>query len=177
MKKLRNKPGCGTVRKIHLFGMALLCACILTAADECGSVTAGQEAGSSGAGFMQQIAGKEWKLIELRLSDAIVMLDRDRLSPGMSDIFTMSIDNERISGRGSPNRYFSSYRVEANNALTINAVASTLMAAINTEAPHIQEQDFFRYLERVQRWAVNGNRLELYSSDARGRALVMVFVD
>ena len=139
--------------------------------------TEAAQAGSSGADHLRTITGKEWKLVELRFSERTVILNRNELSSEMRDILTMNIDTNRVSGRGAPNRYFTSYRAEANNALTFQPIASTLMATIFFEPQRIREEEYFQYLSRVTRWNLNRNRLELFSTEANGRELVMVFAD
>ena len=139
--------------------------------------TEAAQTGSSGADHLRTITGKEWRLVELRFSERTVILNRNELSSDMRDILTMNIDNNRVSGRGAPNRYFTSYRAEANNALTFQPIASTLMATIFFEPQRIREEEYFQYLSRVTRWNLNRNRLELFSTEANGRELVMVFAD
>jgi heat shock protein HslJ len=129
----------------------------------------------AGSEYVTSISGRSWKLIQLRFSDRTVVLNRNELSGGMEDIFTLNIDNERISGRGAPNRYFSSYRAGANNALTILPIASTLMASIFSDPERIREVDYFKYLGNVKSWRLSQNRLELVSVDAGGRELIMVY--
>ena len=145
-----------------------------------GTGTAGnvpQTASSTGANYLTTISGKTWKLTEVRFPDRTVVLNRNELTGNMSDIFTMIVDNDRISGKGAPNRYFSSYQAGSNNALTIMPVASTMMASLIFDPQRIQEHDFFLYLSKVKSWKINQNRLELTSVDANGKALVMIFTN
>ena len=135
----------------------------------------GAASGSSGANYVTSISGKTWKLTELHFSDKTVVLNRNELSSSDADIFTMTIDGERIGGKGAPNRYFTAYQAGANNALTIQPIASTMMASIITEPQRIREQDYFQYLGKVKNWKINQNKLELTSTDKNNKALVMVY--
>ena len=141
-----------------------------TVAPSQGAVT-----GSTGANYIASISGKSWKLTELRFTDRTVTLNRNELPADQADIFTLNIDNERISGRAAPNRYMTSYQAGANNALTIQPIASTMMALIVIDPQRIQEPEYFLYLGKVKSWKINQNKLELTTTDTANRALVMVF--
>ncbi|MCL1929198.1 MAG: META domain-containing protein [Treponema sp.] len=131
--------------------------------------------GSTGANYVTSISGKSWKLTELRFTDKTVTLNRNELSADQADFFTLTIDNERISGKAAPNRYMTSYQAEANNALTIQPIASTMMALIVSDPQRIQEPEYFQYLGKVKSWKVNQNKLELTTADAANKVLIMVF--
>ena len=135
----------------------------------------GVTAGSTGANYLTSISGKTWKLTELRFSDRTVVLNRNELSSSDADIFTMTVDGERIGGKGAPNRYFTAYQAGANNALTIQPIASTMMASIISDPQRIREQDYFQYLSKVKNWRIVQNKLELTSADKANKSLVMVY--
>ena len=132
-------------------------------------------AGSTGANYVTSISGRSWKLVELRFADRNVVLNRNELTGSEVDIFTMTINNDRISGMGAPNRYFTAYQAGTNNSLIIQPIASTMMAAIYTDPRRIREAEYFQYLGKVKSWRINQNRLELTSADAANRPLIMVF--
>ena len=131
--------------------------------------------GSTGANYVTSISGKSWKLVELRFTERTVVLNRSELTTSETDIFTLTVDNERISGKGAPNRYFTSYQAGTNNTLTIQPIASTMMASIASDPQRIRESEYFLYLGKVKSWKINQNKLELTSADAANRAVTMVF--
>ena len=131
--------------------------------------------GSTGANYVTSISGKNWKLVELRFTDRTVVLNRSELTTNEADIFTMTVDSDRISGKGAPNRYFTAYQAGANNALTIQPIASTMMASIVSDPQRIRESEYFQYLGKVKSWRINQNKLELTSADAANKAVTMVF--
>ena len=141
------------------------------------SGTAGQGTvtGSTGANYLTSISGKSWKLVELRFVDRTVTLNRSELSADQADIFTLNIDNEKVSGKAAPNRYMTSYQAGANNTLTIRPIASTMMALIVTDPQKISEPQYLQYLGKVKSWNINQNRLELTSADAANQTVIMVF--
>ncbi|MDR0402824.1 MAG: META domain-containing protein [Treponema sp.] len=144
-----------------------------------GSRSAQQQAGSQQAGGPAQaavasIAGKEWKLLELRKGTAVTVIDRGRLErDGFGDLFTINF-GERVTGKAAPNRFVAPYQAGANNALAIQPPAGTLMASIY-DPERIREEDYFQYLINVKSWKLVRNRLELYSSDSDGRETVLVY--
>jgi len=146
------------------------------AATGTGSTTAqGTVTGSTGASNVTSISGKNWKLTEIRFTDRTVALNRSELPADQADIFTLTIDNERISGRAAPNRYMTAYQAGANNALTIQPIASTMMALIVTDPQRIQEPEYLQYLGKVKSWRINQNKLELTTTDTANQAAIMVF--
>ena len=146
-----------------------------TGGTQAASGTQGGATGSTGANYVTSISGRNWKLTELHFTDRTVTLNRNELTGDQADFFTLAIDNERISGRAAPNRYMTSYQAGANNALTIQPIASTMMALIYTDPQRIQEPEYLQYLGKVKSWRVNQNKLELTTTDAANKELIMVF--
>jgi heat shock protein HslJ len=159
-----------TVKKILLVtGLFMLCGMILTSAGNCGGKTPSQEEISS-------IGGKEWKLIELRKGDKVTVIDRGKLeSDGFGDFFTINF-GERVTGKAAPNQFMAPYQTGADNAVTIQPPAGTLMASIY-DPERIREKDYFQYLINVKSWKLVQGRLELYSSDPNGQETVLVYGD
>jgi heat shock protein HslJ len=142
-----------------------------------GSRPVQQQAGSGTAqAAVSSIGGKEWKLIELRKGSVVTVVNRKKLeSDGFGDFFTVNF-GERVTGKAAPNRFTAPYQAGANNALTIQPPASTLMASIY-DPERIREQDYFAYLVNVKSWKLTQGRLELYSSDLNGKETVLVYGD
>ncbi|MDR0447777.1 MAG: META domain-containing protein [Treponema sp.] len=140
-----------------------------------GTLDSAAQAGSTGSNFLKTILKKTWKLTELKFSDRTVVLIRKELPKDMKDIFTLSITNERISGRAAPNRYFTVYQAGDNNALTITPIASTMMASIFLTPQRVREEEYFQYLGAAKSWKINRGKLELYCTDSDNKDLIMVF--
>lgn len=135
----------------------------------------GQGADSTGADYLKTIIGKEWKLVELRLSDKTILLDRKKLSSeGAGDFFTMKIDKTRLSGKAAPNRYNTAYRAGPDNSLTLLPVITTLMAT-SYDPERLQEREYYQYLEKVKSWKLNQKKLELYTTDANNMDAVLIY--
>jgi hypothetical protein len=129
----------------------------------------------NGADFLKPISGKEWKLVELRLSDKIVLLDRAKLkSEGSGDFFTMTLDKSRVSGKAAPNRYSAPYQAGPDNTLTFLPMISTLMAT-SFDPERLQEREYYQYLAKVKSWKLNQKMLELLTADANNKDAVLVY--
>ena len=124
---------------------------------------------------LNDVEGKEWSLTELRTAGNTVRIDRSKLdAANINSSFTISFQEGRVSGIGWPNRYFGPYTVGSGDALTISdALASTMMAAF-IELDELKEHEYYAYLAKVTRWAVQDGKLELYST-TDGRETVLVF--
>jgi heat shock protein HslJ len=155
-----------TVKKVLLLtGLFMLCGMILTGADKCKG---------SGQEVFAFIGGKEWKLMELRKGDEVTVIDRGKLeSDGFGDFFTINF-GERVTGKAAPNQFMAPYQTGADNAVTIQPLAGTLMASIY-DPERIREKDYFQYLINVKSWRLVRSRLELYSSDSNGTETVLVY--
>jgi heat shock protein HslJ len=123
------------------------------------------------------VRGREWYLLEVRGPSETVRIDRTALEArGMGDIYSLRFSEERISGKGAPNRYTAPYSAGKDRIFALKPAAATLMAAI--EAPGgLGEDAYFSYLNRISRWSLNGNMLELKTSGKQGGETVLVFIE
>jgi len=165
----------GNMRKIYTLGVFLVCGLLLIGADDCKSMNSDQSADNNKGDILKTIIGKEWKLVEIRLSGKTVILDRAKLNAeGKGDIFTMTIDSSKLSGKAAPNRYSTAYQAGPNNSLTLLPVITTLMAPI-FEQEYLKEQEYYQYLGGVKSWKLNQKTLELYTTDADKKEAVLVY--
>jgi heat shock protein HslJ len=120
--------------------------------------------------------GKVWALEEVVTESGSIVINRRKLeADGMGDVFTLEADAERISGKGSPNRYFSSYSLGEDQEIAISPIAGTLMMSM-VESEGLQEREYYNYLEQANQWLLTGDRLELWSETAEGDQAILVFV-
>ena len=139
-----------------------------------GTSASGQASSGGEVKTLNDVEGKEWSLLELRSAGTTVRINRSKIdAANISDSFTISFQDNRVSGMGWPNRYFGPYTAGSGDALSIGNVASTMMAAF-AELDELKEHEYFAYLSNVTRWAVRDGRLELYSSSG-GRETTLVF--
>jgi heat shock protein HslJ len=136
----------------------------------------GAPAHDGGAEFARDVEKTEWILSEFRVAGKTVQADRRKFEANnMGGIYTITFEEDKVNGMGAPNRYFGPYQAGDNNALTLQPVGSTMMAAIVTDPQRITAPPYFQYLSKVKSWKVNQNKLELTGSDTANKPLTMVF--
>ena len=131
--------------------------------------------GCGSAPQFSDVTGKEWRLIEVRTQPHNIVLDRTTLrAEGFGDIFTLRLDAERMSGVGAPNRYTAPFTLAENQAIRVQPVAGTLMAAFH-EPEKLNEREFFVYVQNAYRWNLANGRFELYTRGDDGTEATLVF--
>ena len=131
---------------------------------------------ASGPKF-SDVSGVEWKLTDVKIADKNINFDRAKLTAdGFAQIFTLTFNTDRISGTGSPNKYFAPYTLGKKLAITVQPVAGTLMASILTQPEKLKENDFFTYISNTYEWNLVDGKLELHSKTADGKDVVLIFV-
>jgi heat shock protein HslJ len=136
---------------------------------------AGGARAKQGAPRFDEVRGKDWKLVEIRTGSVVVPLNRQRLeADAMGDVYTLRFDADRISGKGAPNRYFGPYELGDGDRLILSGIARTLMMGIN-QPEELKESEYFDYLDRITRWGIGSDRLELFTETPEGQEAVLVF--
>jgi heat shock protein HslJ len=123
------------------------------------------------------VQGKVWALDEIVSDAGGTVINRQKLElDGMGDVFTLRVDADenRISGKGTTNRYFSPYTLGDDHEISISPIAGTLMMSF-VEPEGIQEREYYNYLEQVNQWLLIGDKLELYSETPEGDPIKLVF--
>jgi heat shock protein HslJ len=140
----------------------------------CKSTPAVEKAPIASSEF-SNVIGKEWKLIEVRISNVDTGFNRISLArSGPSEFFTASFDSEMISGTGSPNRYSAPYKLGEGRDISFLTVRATLMATI-FESEKLREHNFFGYIQSAYRWNLVNNNLVLSSKAENGSEVVLIF--
>jgi heat shock protein HslJ len=122
------------------------------------------------------VQDREWNLIEVHIGDDIIPLDHSRLrNEGFGDVFTIHFGAELISGRGAPNRYSSPYALGAEQTISVQPIAATLMAPLR-EPAELTERDFFILVRNIHRWNLSGGNLELFTTAKDGEDAVLIFI-
>jgi heat shock protein HslJ len=139
-------------------------------------VTALSISSCSSAPKFSDVAGKEWKLIEVRVKPESIRFDRSTLiSEGFGEIFTLNFDAERKSGMAAPNRYFAPYTLGKNQEITVKTIGGTLMAPLK-EPEKLKEREFFSYLQKAYKWDISlEGRFELLTKGPDGGEATLVF--
>jgi len=120
------------------------------------------------------VAGKDWKLIEVRINNIDTGFNRNSLARDSVDFFTANFDSEMISGTGAPNRYSAPYKLGEGGSISLLTVRATLMATI-FETEKLKEHEFFGYIQNAYKWNFVNNNLVLSSKAENGSEVVLVF--
>jgi heat shock protein HslJ len=118
------------------------------------------------------IQDKDWYLTEIKSNTGTVRIDRTK--PGAAEVYTIRFEAERLGGMGAPNRFFAPFTAGEANALSIGMMASTLMVPL-FENEDLKEQEYYNYLNRVNRWDLRNGTLELYTTSENGSQVVLEF--
>jgi len=120
------------------------------------------------------VAGKEWKLVEVYIDNRDIRFSRDSQPEVFRDIFTLNFDGQMVSGTGAPNRYSAPYTLDENHSISIRPMISTQMAAL-FEPENLREFDFFAYLQGAYSWGFINNNLVINSRTQDGREIRLMF--
>src|SRR5512136_600251 len=99
---------------------------------------------------MANIQGN-WQLVSFGCSQ--------QRSPLPDTQITAEISENRISGKGTVNRYFTDYTLQGNQ-IKVQSIASTRMAG----PPEFmqQEAEYFEALTNAESWQVEGDELKIF---------------
>ena len=122
------------------------------------------------------VTGKEWLLAEIKTQGGKIAIDRNELkNSGFSDnIFSLVLDEGRISGMGAPNRYFGPYALGERQAISISNIAGTLMAPL-FEPEKLKEHEFLMYLQNAYKWDLVKGQLQLHTRGENRTETILVF--
>jgi len=101
------------------------------------------------------ITEKYWKLVELYGQKITPSENRKREAH-----FILKEKDKRVIGNGGCNSFTGAYELSGINGIRFSKIASTMMACINTSDMETEVQ-FFRALESVDNYYVDGDRLQL----------------
>jgi len=115
--------------------------------------------------------GKNWYLYEVIIGTNIIRINRDD-KPSL--IYTIMFNSKRFTGIGAYSRYFGPYSVKKDHSLFLRKVTSTRLGP-KYETDTFNEREYLMYIERVNRWEILAEKLELYSSDDDGAQVILVY--
>jgi hypothetical protein len=118
-----------------------------------------------------EVLGRHWNLTEVKNKSAIINIDRTKAP---IDIYTIKFETTHLTGTGAVNFYSASYMAGKKHGLSIVRVASIRDDTLY-EMEDFTENEFFRYLERTNKWNIHGGKLELYTCDEKGARAILIF--
>jgi heat shock protein HslJ len=121
-----------------------------------------------------QVLGKNWKLIEIKVANTGTGLSRDAWGTGGKDFYTLKFQDNLILGRAAPNNYRGPFELGQGQGIRFDSMAATQMALLN-EPEELKENEYFKYLEKVYRWDIKDGNLELHSRNEKGEEIVLLY--
>jgi len=134
---------------------------------------------STGPAGFSSVAGKEWKLIEVRINSELrreILFDRASLNrETQGTYYTIKFETENLGGVAAPNRFNAPYALgEQEGDISISPMRSTMMASL-LQPLKLRESDFLQFMQNVYKWElVNGN-LVLLTKNEGGDEIRMLF--
>jgi hypothetical protein len=118
-----------------------------------------------------EVLGRHWNLTEVKNKSATIYIDRTKAP---IDIYTIKFETAHLTGTGAVNFYSASYKARENHRLSIVGIARIRDDTLY-EMEDFTENEFFRYLQRVSGWDLQGGKLELYTYDENGARAILIF--
>jgi copper homeostasis protein (lipoprotein) len=103
------------------------------------------------------IKGKHWRLVELQEKTIAI-----ETRPGIEAFLILHEEENRITGNGGCNHFFGTYELFNENGIRISQIGATKMMCPDMEP----ETTFFRTLESVSSYTIQGETLLFYDSPA-----------
>jgi heat shock protein HslJ len=119
-----------------------------------------------------QVIGKNWKLIGIKVANTGTSFFRDTWGTDGKDFYTIKFQDTLVFGRAAPNNYRGPFELGQNQGIRFDSMAATQMALLN-EPKELKENEYFKYLEEVYRWDIKDGNLELHSRNEKGEAIVL----
>lgn len=126
------------------------------------------------------VIGKEWVLIRVYVDGEDIQFRRENNLDTFPELYTITFNEERLTGTGAPNRYNAPYTLSENNSISIMQMISTMMASI-FEAENLREHEYYAYLNNVHSWRLTSGdlnllqTLELYSQLESGQEVQLIY--
>jgi len=156
-----------------------VCAC--TGPDDCPLMKSElvQEISAGEIANLALVAGKDWKLVQVSVSDAFsrqVIFDRNTLAKeAAGNIFILKITADTLSGTAAPNTYSGPYTINvAERKITVQPMRTTLMASL-WQPEKLREHDYFTYLNNTYKWYVSNKKLLLNSKSEDGKEILLTY--
>ena len=124
----------------------------------------------AGADF-NMVQGKTWQLAKVEKADKIIELNT------AENMFTISFNNNRVSGKALPNNYSGQVISQDKEKISFSQMASTRMALL-TDPKNIllQEDEYFQLLQKTTSWGIKDNNLILYTVDNANKETKLVYL-
>jgi len=118
-----------------------------------------------------EVQGRRWNLTEVKHNSVTISIDRDKAP---IDMYTIKFEPTHLVGAGALNFYSAAYVARSNHTLAIIRFAR-ICGDAPFEMENFTEHEYFRQLQSANRWDIHDGKLELYTYDEYGAAVVLIF--
>ena len=118
-----------------------------------------------------EVQGGRWNLAEVKNKSATINIDR---ANAPTDIYTIKFESTHLTGTGAVNFFSASYAARENHTLSIVGIARIRDDTLY-EMEEFTEYEYFRHLQRANRWYLRDGKLELHTYDANGAGVILIF--
>ena len=118
-----------------------------------------------------EVQGRCWNLAEVKNKSVAINIDR---SKAPIDIYTIKFESDHLTGTGAVNFYSASYAAREDHMLSIIGFARIRDDTLY-EMDNFTEYEYFRHLQRVNRWNIRNGKLELHTYDDKGTGVILTF--
>jgi len=118
-----------------------------------------------------EVQGRHWNLTEVKNKSTSINIDRTRAP---TDIYSIKFELTHLIGMGAVNFYSAGYVARENHTLSIIRFASIRNDTLY-ETENFTEYEYFRHLQRVNRWDLCDGKLELHTYNENGIRAILVF--
>jgi len=120
-----------------------------------------------------EVQGKYWNLTEVRKKSSTINIDRTKAP---LDIYTIKFESDHLTGAGAANSFSAAYAARENHTLSIVGFGRIRDDALY-ETEKFTEYEYFRHLQRANRWELHDGELDLHTYDENGAGVVLVYLE
>jgi hypothetical protein len=115
----------------------------------------------------ESVLEKIWRLAAIKIGYGSIQLDRAAMkNAGLDELYALQFKEEGINGKALFNYYFAPYVKQDGKEIAFRQIVGTRLTSASTiNVGGLGEEEYYWYLQRVMRWNIVGDRLELYTGD------------
>ena len=119
-----------------------------------------------------EVRGRYWNLTEVKTKSAVINIDRTNAP---TDIYTVRFEAAHLTGTGAINFFSAAYAARENHTISIVGFGRICNDTLY-ETEKFTEYEYFRHLQRANRWELHDGELDLHTCDENGTGVMLVFL-
>jgi hypothetical protein len=115
----------------------------------------------------EDVLEKVWRLTGIKIGYGSIQLDRAAMKTvGIDETYVLQFKEEGINGKALFNYYFAPYVKHEGKEIAFRQIVGTRLTSTGMiNVGGLGEEEYYWYLQRVVRWNVVNDQLELYTGD------------